>query len=247
MTWRKKLVLLMSGAIGVSILMVTACSPAPGQFDVQGEEERTISVNGSGAVTTGPDEVVVRVGVETMAETARQALARNSEQMENVVQALSEMGIPDEDVQTQTVDLSPEYDESGGREPGEPRRLELVGYRASNTVEVRSEDLGAVGQLLDATVAAGANRVEGIRFEVSNASELLGRAREGAWQDAREKAEQLAGLAGDELGDVVSISESTGVPRPVELEAAAERGLAVPIEPGTEEVRVDLSVTWALR
>ena len=133
MTWRKKLVLLLSGAIGVSILMLTACSPAQGELNAQGEE-RTISVNGSGAVTTAPDEVVVRVGVETMAETARQALARNSEQMENVVQALSEMGIPDEDVQTQTVDLSPEYDESGAREPGEPRRRELVGYRARNTV-----------------------------------------------------------------------------------------------------------------
>jgi hypothetical protein len=102
-----------------------------------------------------------------------------------------------------------------------------------------------VGDLLDAAVEAGANQVEGIRFEVTQQTDLLTQAREAAWEDAERKAQQLADLAGGELGDVISINESTTVPRPVRLEVEEARA-AVPIQPGQEEIRVDLQVTWAL-
>jgi hypothetical protein len=73
---------------------------------------------------------------------------------------------------------------------------------------------------------------------------LLTQAREAAWEDAEQKAQQLADLAGATLGGVISINESTVVPRPVRLEEDARAG--VPIQPGQEEIRVDLQVTWGL-
>jgi hypothetical protein len=209
-------------------------------------EQRTISVSGSGTVTATPDEVVLRLGVETMAETASEALSQNNEQMEGVMSALMEAEVPPEDIQTQTVQLRPQY-ETPQREPGPAEERELVGYVASNIVEARTSDLGAVGQLLDEAVRSGANRIEGLRFDVSDPGELLDQAREAAWEDAEEKAQQLATLAGDELDVVLSINESTTPPRPVEVEAAAERAAAVPIRPGEEDVQVDLQVTWSLR
>lgn len=246
MTNRWKTIGLLVALLGAVVASQAGCSPTAAQVETADGEQRTISVSGSGTVTATPDEVVLRLGVETMAETASEALSQNNEQMEGVMSALMEAEVPPEDIQTQTVQLRPQY-ETPQREPGPAEERELVGYVASNIVEARTSDLGAVGQLLDEAVRSGANRIEGLRFDVSDPGELLDQAREAAWEDAEEKAQQLATLAGDELDVVLSINESTTPPRPVEVEAAAERAAAVPIRPGEEDVQVDLQVTWSLR
>jgi len=222
----------------------TAAESPVAAADGNDQEERMINVSGSGTASARPDEVALRLGVETTAETAREAVAENSEQMTAVIDALREGGVPEENIQTQMVRLQAQY-ETVTREPREDGQRELVGYTASNIVEARTADLEAVGQLLDAAVAAGANRIEGLRFELSDPAELLEQARKAAWGDAEEKATQLAELAGVELGEVRTIDEATTAPRPVpRAEPALEAELAVPIEPGTEEIRVDLQVTW---
>ena len=241
--------ILLAAGLVVLVLAQVGCAEGEGQFDMErltrGDGDEQISVSGSGTVGAAPDQVVVRLGVETMAETASAALSENNEQMEQVINALQDAGVPEEAIQTQTVELRPQYTRPEP-EPGEPgqQQRELVGYMASNVVEATSDDLEAVGDLLDAAVEAGANQVEGIRFEVTQQTDLLTQAREAAWEDAEQKAQQLADLAGAELGNVISINESTTVPRPVRLEEEARA--AVPIQPGREEIRVDLQVTWAL-
>ena len=246
MRLRRMAVVVLLVALGALVVGQTGCSPVQGQLGSSQGDERTVSVSGTGAVSAEPDRVVVRLGVETRADAANEALSQNSEQMQAVVDALTEAGIPAEDIQTQAVRLEPEY-ESPEREPGQVQQRQLVGYLASNIVEASSDDLGGIGTLLDTAVQAGANRVEGIRFEVSNPSEVLTQAREIAWQDAEQKAQQLADLAGAELGDVLSINESTRGPRPVYLRGAVEQEAAAPVEPGTESIEVDLQVTWALQ
>lgn len=242
-----KSVVLLAAMLGAVLISQAGCAPVEARLQTADDgDQRTIAVSGSGTVGASPDEVVLRLGVETMAETASEALAQNNEQMEDVIDALQGAGLPAEDIQTQTVRLGPRY-ETPPREAGAAGERELVGYRATNGVEARSEDLTAVGQLLDAAVQAGANRIEGLQFEVSDPAPFLKRAREAAWEDAEGKAQQLADLAAAELGEVLSINESTTVPRPVGLGGAVEREAAVPIEPGTEDIRVDLQVTWSLR
>lgn len=240
-------------ALGAVLASHLGCSPAEAQLQSpsvvasnEDGERRTISVSGSGTASAQPDEVVVRLGVETTAETAREAVAQNSEQMTAVIDALREAGIPAENIQTQTIQLRARY-ETVRPEPGAREERELVGYEARNIVEARTDDLEAVGELLDAAVQAGANRIEGLRFELSDPTELLERARAAAWEDAEQKAEQLGALAGVELAAVLTITEATTAPRPAPgVGALLEREAAVPIEPGTEDVRVDLQVTWSL-
>jgi uncharacterized protein YggE len=157
---------------------------------------------------------------------------------------LKDAGIATEDVQTQVVRLYPRYEER----PGDEGQRELVGYTATNVVQVLLRDLGAVGDILDAAVQAGGNRIEGIRFEVSDPAAHLDQAREVAWNDAEHKAEQLADLAGARLGEVLTISESGRGPQPiVERPMAVEAAAAVPIEPGSQTIEVDLQVTWLLK
>lgn len=240
---RKATFLLMAALAGVLVAQ-TSCSPSTVETGEPEAGDRTLSVSGSGTVGAQPDQVVVRLGVESMAETAEAALSENSERMQAVIDALREAGVPEEEVQTQTVQLRPQY-ASLEQEPGQPRQRELLGYMAANVVRVSSEDLDGIGELLDAATQAGANRIEGINFEVTNPDEVLSQARELAWENAQQKAEQLASLSGAELGDVLSISESTRGPQPV-YARAEEMEAAVPIQPGTEEIRVELQVVWGL-
>jgi uncharacterized protein YggE len=124
---------------------------------------------------------------------------------------------------------------------------EIAGYTALNNVDVQVRDLDQLGTLLDAAVAAGANTISGIRFVASDDLALTEQARAAAMDDARQKAEQLASLAGASLGPVISLSEGAAGPTPIfGGDTTAGIGGAVPIEPGTETVSVSLHVTWQL-
>jgi hypothetical protein len=243
--WKATMLFILT--LSVVLVISTGCGGTAGAAQAGDGEQRTISVSGSGVISATPDKVSLRLGVETTAETASEALSQNNEQMTAVINSLKDAGIPAEQIQTQTVRLNPRY-ETPPREPGQIEERELVGYRASNIVEARTEDMDGIGQILDAAVEAGANRIDGLRFEVSNSQDLLGQARDAAWEDAEAKAQQLASLAGAELDDVLSINESPRAPRPVMMESVEmERAAGVSVEPGSEEIQVDLQVTWLLR
>ena len=53
--------------------------------------------------------------------------------------------------------VQPEY-----RYPREGREPQIAGYLSTNIVRVRSSDLKASGNLIDAAIKAGANRVQRI-------------------------------------------------------------------------------------
>jgi hypothetical protein len=228
-----------------SALLIPAVSPGLALQEEAADDSprRTVNVAGTGQISAQPDVAVVTLGVQTEAEEAATALTENSQQMQALVDVLKDAGLAAEDIQTQVVRLYPRYEEK----PGDESQRELVGYTATNVVEVRLRDLEAVGSILDGAAQAGGNRIEGIRFEVSDPATYLDQAREAAWNDARHKAEQLADLAGAELGEVLTISESGRGPQPiVERPMAVEAAAAVPIEPGSQTIEVDLQVTWLL-
>jgi uncharacterized protein len=220
---------------------VSAQAPTPSPF----EPVRSVTVTGVGQVRVIPDEAVIVIGVETQALTAREAITENNEQMQDVLDALQEAGIPSSDIQTRTLNLFPRYD--GDRQVPGGRLGEITGYTAANQVEVRLRQLADVGDIIDAAIMAGANTIDGIRFEVSDPIQVLDQARVEAMNDARRKAEQLAELANASLGNVMSISEFSRAPRPVFQETAVmDVAAAVPIEGGTETIEVEVQVVWFL-
>lgn len=231
----------------IASVLAGCTGTAVGQdVDVEGAE-RTIHVAGDGQASGTPDMATVVIGVETQANEASAALTQNSQQMQDVIDALTEAGVAQEDIQTQTVQLRPVYEQQPRPEAeGAP---ELVGYVATNTVQVDVMDLDGLGDLLDAAVSAGGNRIEAIRFDIQDPSTLLEEARQAAWQDALAKAQQLAELADAELGPVFTINESSSRPIPVVRESVMGAGeqARVPIEPGTQDITVHLEVTWLLR
>jgi uncharacterized protein YggE len=240
-------------AIGIpltlALVLLSGCTPWSARTQADDDQtERTINVSGSGEASAQPDIATLELGVQTEAKEAGMAMSQNSEQMQAVIEALKEAGVAEEDIQTQIIQVRPRYEEVQRREPAELLSTrELIGYTATNIVEVRVWDLDALGELLDTAVQAGGNRVEGIRFEVSDPSKLLDRAREAAWNDARHKAEQLVDLADAELGEVLTLNESSRRPVPIVRETIAAQAAAVPIQAGTQTIEASVQVTWLLR
>lgn len=228
----------------LALLFIGGFSSSAQQVQPQddGSPVRTVSVSGIGEVQAAPDRAVIQIGVETEAESAEAALEENNEKTAALLETLEDTGIPAVNIQTQRLNLNPVYDfdNTGGSRT-------LTGYRVSNIVEVRTDDLDGLGGLLDAAVGAGANTIQGIRFEVTDTADLVADAREAAVQQAVEKAAQLAELTGASLGTVLTINESGGQPEPILRQAEFAAGEAdVPIRPGSSSIQVNVHITWEL-
>ena len=199
-----------------------------------------VTVTGTGRVSVVPDRLDATFGVETQASTADEALSANADTTQNVIDALGNAGIEDEDIQTQQVSVYPRYSSDG---------QVIVGYSASNSVLAKIRELDGAGAVIDAAAAAGANQVYSLSFAVTDQDGPYRQALEQALEKARGKAETLAGAAGLELGAVTSIIESGVVvspPVPYAADAAAEGASTTPIEPGLQEVQATVSVTYAV-
>lgn len=64
--------------------------------------------------------------------------------------------------------------------------------------------------MVDAAIAAGANNINGVNFQIEDPSAVESDARKSAVADARAKAEELAALTNVQIGKVVSVSEVVG-------------------------------------
>ncbi len=206
--------------------------------------ERTITVSATGTVEAEPDQARITSGVTTEAPSAREALTRNSDAMTKVIAELKAKGIDGKDIQTSSFNVEPVIDYPKDGQPPKVR-----GYRVSNQVVVLVRDLGHLGDVLDDVIAAGANQVQGLSFEVSKADALKDDARKEAVASALRRAKLLAAAAGAEVGNVLQISEDVSSSGPITYAAPrfAKAEMSVPIERGTSTLEARVTVTWALK
>lgn len=225
---------------------VTLGTTAQAQTSDSAGATRYITVVGQGKTTVVPDIASLQLGVQNSAATVEEAMTSNSDIMDAILAAMADAGVADKDIQTTSYNI---YLDEGYRGPDMP--YEPV-YRVSNMITVKVRDLTAVGEVLDAAVAAGANQIWGVNFTVEDRTAAEEDARAKAMADARARAEALAGLAEVEVGEVLSISEViTGGISPlysgVAVEMAAGLGGGGSISPGELEYSMSIQVTYALK
>jgi len=174
-------------ALSAALIILTITPPKTLKTAVGevGENRSTLSVSGLGIITVKPDQVSVRLTVETEAENASGALSENSELMNKVINAIKQLGLEDRELKTATLNIYPQYFYPTDKLPV------LTGYKAVNTIIITTKKLEVVGLLIDTVVANGINRIEGVWFSISN--ELMNSARltliSMAIEDAKRKAE----------------------------------------------------------
>lgn len=229
-------------AAGTIVAAYLAATPAIAQ---EAKIVRSISMSGHGEVMIAPDMANISIGVVSQAATAREAQTANNQTMSQIMAALKAAGIAEKDIQTQNYTVQPRYDYTNNTQP--PR---LVGYDVSNTVMIAARDLSKLGEVLDATVTAGSNMINGISFGVAKPEAARDEARKLAAADATRKARLYAEASAVKLGKVISISEGGGYSPPLPVQAKAMRmeaaDGAVPIAQGEQVIAIDVNIAWEI-
>jgi len=205
----------------------------------------SITVPGRGAVRIDPDVATIRLGVVVVRPTAADARTAAAAAMQSVLGALTGGGVERRDLRTTLVGLDAVRDYSSESGP------RVTGYQLTNAVEATIRSIETVGALIDAALAAGATSMDGLSFQLADPTAALDEARRRAVADARARATTLAAEAGVTLGAVVDIVEGgalpPGPPRPMaELRMKAAADVATPVEAGTSELEIGVTVGFAI-
>jgi len=208
----------------------------------------TLTVSGSGQTRVAPDLATVRLGVLTQAATAKAAQEQVNRINNATLAALAKLEVKPEQIQTSDLSLNPLYAQpKPGEENNAPR---IVGYQASTVIAIRLTDLAKIGPVIDAGLAAGANRLDGVSFGLENDAEARATALTRAAVAARAKAATLASAFGVQLAGILEIVEGgvsyTPPPMPqgrfaMAMEASADTSVSV------GQMSVDASVTVRYR
>jgi uncharacterized protein YggE len=194
-----------------------------------------ISVTGTGRVSLAPDVVSVDIGAEARAPQLTDATAEVDRRMRDVLARVKTAGV---DVRTIGYSIEPIAET---RQPPGDAGSRIVGYRATNIVQIKTRDVVGIGRLVDAAVAAGANLVRSLRFGLDAPERAEAEARRLAVQDAAGRAQQLAAASGVKLGRLLSVTESSSPVRPVGVAM-----MAVPVEAGQLDVTVVVQARYAI-
>jgi len=250
-----KKILILSSMFVFSVLLsacggvaaAPAATSALAADDVDGVKTRTLSVSGTGRVTLTPDIAYMTVGVQTEGKDAAEAVAENNSKTQAVIDALDAAGVDSKDIKTTNFSIYPQqqYDDRG-KPSGE------ITYVVNNSVYVIVRDLDTIGDLLNTAVAAGANTIQGIQFDVDDKTDALAEAQENAVANAQAQAENLADASGVTLGQVLSINTFSGaVPIPrydgIGGGAMLAQAAPVPVSPGEMTISVDVSMVYEIQ
>ena len=209
--------------------------------------QRTISVQGEGAVEYVPDRARLRVSIVARSAEVAPAQAEAAEVVAKVLKMADRLGLEREAVDTTAATVRPEYRWNRQRE-----EQELIGYLAERSMTISVESMALLGDLIEGAVAAGVNQVQAPELYSSRTRELYRQALAAAAEDARKNAAALAEALGAELGDVVTVAtHGTVAPRPMPQARMAMQADAVEAaetyQAGERTHRTQVSVVFGLR
>lgn len=207
------------------------------------QDATLLQVSADAEVTRKPDVATVSAGVVTRDADANAAMRANAARMDQVLAAIRKAGIDARDIRTSGINLNPQYRYADNEAPS------IDGYQASNTVDLKVRDLDALGAVLDALVASGANQINGPSFGVDQPESAYDEARRKALDAARHRADMYAKALGLRVRRIVSIGEGGGVqpPMPMPVMAMArEKAADTQVMPGENSLGASVTVIFEL-
>lgn len=216
--------------------------------EISTQKQGTFDVTGESKITTIPDQAEVTLGISINDSTVKGAQDQANQVINAISQTLGEMDIAKEDIQTENYSLYPNYDFQTGSQ-------RITGYSVNANLVVTLTDFSKLNQAIDAATSVGANQVGGITFSLSDdkKADIEETARKEAIDNAKEKANQLANLAGMRLGKIVNVFESPmGAPGPIMFERAlavdAAQGVGggapTNVEPGSTSFTYTVTLSY---
>ena len=209
---------------------------------------KTTSVSAEGKVTVSPDIAKLSFSVVSEGANPKLLAENNNKKMNAAIDFVKSQGIEEKDIKTTEYNLVPryEYDEK-------TRTSYITGYTLTQTVLVKVRDLNKVAEVLGGLPALGINQISSISFDIDEPEKYLGDARNQAFDKTKEKAEAMAEKNGVKLGRVINFYEYQPITYYGQTKMAsgmggAEAAPVVPqIQPGSQEVTIQVSVTYEIK
>jgi uncharacterized protein len=233
--------------VGLATLLIGVLPLAPLSAQTVDEpkdasEKRVVVTRGQATVRKPPDRAYLILATESRAKLPAEAQQKNAQMMTAVRQRLDRL-VPADAIRTLSYLLQEEFDHVNDRRVSR-------GYRASNTIEVRIDDIARTGEVIDAAVGSGITTVNNVRFDLKDRDGVEREALKQAVADAWARAEAAAGGANLKLAGVARIEEEGRV-RPMPMgRMAMEMASAqadTPIAPGEIEIEAAVTLTAAIR
>ena len=219
-----------------------------------------VRVNIAESLRTPPDEASLTVGTQAKAATATAAAALSKVKTEKLLATIRAAGIRERDIQTQGIQLQPDY--RWDNEPNGRGHQTLIGYIASNSVQIKTRNIDKLTALLDALTTAGADSVYGPNFGISDPAPLRKEARIRAMARGKDEATEYARNNGFASVRLLSVEEGTSyrgtevmvtgmrvsnmsAPPPPPPPAAPERDNGI-VAPGQLETAVSLNLLYRM-
>ncbi len=209
-------------------------------MNAQNPPKPTVDVSGEGTVMVVPDQVAITIRVEHEGNNPKEVKQMNDRVVNDVFQYLRKAGIDEKYVKTEYMNLNKNYDYN----------KKTYSYVANQTISIQLKDLTKYESLMNGLLETGINRINGITFSSSKASELESQARIKAILQAKLKAEEYASALGQSIGKAVHISEFQNVPNPMPMYKSAmmmsDSEGSQTMAPGEMEIKVLVNVSFEL-
>ena len=233
----------MKESIALWVMLIIFAGVASAQPTERPPRPPSVTAQGEAVITAEPDQAQIDIGVVTQARNALDAAKENAEKLVRVMAEVKKFLGKDDEVKTANYSLNPNYRYPQGGKP------EIVGYTATNMLQIKTGALENVGKLIDAAMRSGANTIQRLLFTLKDEHSAQLQALRLASTRAKAKAEAMANALGLRIVKVLSVTENErGVrpiimpqPRVTQMETAASA--PTPVEPGTIEVRSSVTLT----
>lgn len=219
-------------------------------------KDRTIAFSAEGKVVAKPDVALITVSVVTQDVDANKVQADNNKKMTEVVNFLKNNAIKEDDIKTSAYSLNPQYDYTWCRKSSKDYTTcppKIVSYTLTQAVSIKIRDFTKINTIVGGLTNAGANEISNITFTIDDPENYKNEARIQALNKIKERAQLLSKETNIKIGRILSVTESGVSPRFYEtdlkaaLSASPEASVPAPIETGTQDITVNLTVVYEIK
>lgn len=205
----------------------------------------TFDVTGEGKALIKPDFAIVSAGVSANGLTTKEAQDKINQTINKVSEGIKTLGVDPKDIQTANYNINPTYDYQTGSQ-------KITGYSGNTNLTIKVRNIDNVGKIIDSATLNGANNVSNLGFDTADKSVVENEARVKAVAVAKKKAEDASKITGFKLGKIINYSENFGgypTIRPLMVGASVDKANSpeTNLEPGSNEVRVNVTLSFEIR
>lgn len=239
----------------VLLVFTFLCCASGVSAENESESIAKLHVRGEAQLMVPPDQAAVVLGVVTEAKTAKQAVQSNTKKMRSVINAIQQLGLTENDYRTQQFRVQPVWSSRPKIIPS-GWKSEIVAYRVENQLQITTQQLEIVGDLVGVATGAGANNVRSISFGLLDERRYRARAITEAMDNARIDAQTLATASGNRIKRTLSLNLDNASASKVHVQtdsflekrsvASLSAATPPPIQSGDITVRASVSVVYEL-